>query len=114
MPKSYLGKECEIEIDRPIGSSHPKYPDCIYPINYGFISNTVAGDDKEIDVYLLRETKPLKNAKVKIVAVIIRENDVEFKLVAVPLYNAQNVTVEEIKKSTNFIEQYFKSTIVIK
>lgn len=113
MPKRYLGKEVEVLIDRPLGSSHPKFKDCIYPINYGFVPNTKAGDGMEIDVYVLREDTPLKTLKAKIVAVIERENDVEFKLVAVPINNCQNVTLDEIKSNTNFIEQYFKSKIIM-
>ena len=35
--KSYLGKTVNIKIDRPIGSMHPKHPELIYPINYGYI-----------------------------------------------------------------------------
>ena len=41
--KTYLGKEVKVIIDRPLGSCHPKF-DMIYPINYGYIPNTVAGD----------------------------------------------------------------------
>ena len=35
-----LGKIVTVKIDRPIGSSHPKYTDMIYPVNYGYIPNT--------------------------------------------------------------------------
>ena len=114
MPRNYIGRQVKIEIDRPIGSKHPKFKDCIYPINYGFIPNTMAGDGMEIDVYLIRENKPQKNIKAKIVGVILRENDVEYKLVAAPINNYKNVTEEEVKNATHFIEQYFKSTIVLK
>ena len=113
MPKSYIGREVEIQIDRPLGSEHPKFKDCIYPINYGFIPNTIAGDGKEIDVYLLRENKPKSRLLVKIVGAILRENDVEYKLVGAPVDNYKNVTLEEIKNATHFIEQYFKSTIIM-
>lgn len=30
---NYIGKEVYVKIDRPIGSSHPKYPDHIYLVN---------------------------------------------------------------------------------
>lgn len=43
----YLGKEVEITIERPIGFSHDG---SIYTVNYGYIPNTVAEDDEEIDV----------------------------------------------------------------
>jgi inorganic pyrophosphatase len=39
-------------IDRPKGSSHPRHPDMIYPLDYGYLENTIAGDGGGIDVWL--------------------------------------------------------------
>jgi inorganic pyrophosphatase len=39
-------------IDRPKGSSHPRYPQVIYPLDYGYIENTSSGDGGGIDVWL--------------------------------------------------------------
>ena len=39
-------------IDRPKGSSHPRYADVIYPLDYGYLENTTAGDGRGIDVWL--------------------------------------------------------------
>ena len=39
-------------IDRPKGSSHPRYADMIYPLDYGYLENTTAGDGGGIDVWL--------------------------------------------------------------
>lgn len=36
-----------------MGSTHPAYPDMIYPINYGSIPEVFGGDGEELDVYLL-------------------------------------------------------------
>ena len=41
-----------IVIDRPKGSTHPRYPDYIYPLDYGYLENTTAGDGDGIDVWL--------------------------------------------------------------
>ena len=41
--KSYIGKLVEVKIDRPMGSKHPKYG-FIYPVNYGYVPNTISGD----------------------------------------------------------------------
>lgn len=38
-------------IERPKGSAHPKYPDYIYPLDYGYIPNTKSGDGAEIDAW---------------------------------------------------------------
>jgi inorganic pyrophosphatase len=41
-----------ITIDRPKGTAHPRFPGLIYPINYGYISNTQSQDGEGIDVFL--------------------------------------------------------------
>ena len=39
-------------IDRPTGSTHPRYPDMIYPLDYGYLDNTTSSDGGGIDVWL--------------------------------------------------------------
>jgi inorganic pyrophosphatase len=41
-----------IIIDRPRGSSHPRYPEIVYPLDYGYLDNTAASDGDGIDVWL--------------------------------------------------------------
>ena len=43
--------ESEIVIDRPKGSHHPKYPQFIYPVDYGYLKNTSSMDGGGIDVW---------------------------------------------------------------
>ena len=57
----YLGKEVTIEIDRPLGTKHPKHG-FIYMVNYGFIPNTISGDGEELDAYLLGEFDPVEKS----------------------------------------------------
>jgi inorganic pyrophosphatase len=47
-----LMKVNPIRIDRPKGSPHPRYPDVIYPLDYGYLVNTTAADGGGIDVWL--------------------------------------------------------------
>ena len=42
----------EIVIDRPKGSCHPKYPDFIYHLDYGYLKNTSSPDGEGIDVWV--------------------------------------------------------------
>ena len=61
---NYLNKEIEVIIDRPLGSAHSeKYPNHIYPINYGYIPNTVSGDNDNIDVYVVGVFEPIESFK---------------------------------------------------
>ncbi|HEX9839237.1 MAG TPA: hypothetical protein VGA72_07825 [Anaerolineales bacterium] len=41
-----------IVIDRPKGSPHPRYPDVIYPLDYGYLEGTTSGDGDGADVWL--------------------------------------------------------------
>lgn len=47
-----LCKEHQIIIDRPKGSAHPRYPDFIYPLDYGYIKDTRSPDGGGIDVWI--------------------------------------------------------------
>lgn len=106
----YLNKILEAKIDRPIGSSHPKYPDHIYLVNYGYIPNTVSGDGKELDCYVLGEYKPLSEFKGKCIAIIHRLNDDDDKLILTP--ENRNFTNAEIRLLTDFQERFYKSEII--
>lgn len=62
--KEYLGKFIKVVIDRPIGSKHPKY-DLIYPINYGYVPNTISGDNEEIEKEIEFQEKYFKHIIIK-------------------------------------------------
>lgn len=42
----------EIVIDRPKGTVHPKYPDFIYKVDYGYLKDTSSMDGAGIDVWV--------------------------------------------------------------
>jgi len=41
-----------IVIDRPAGSSHPRYPAVIYPLDYGYLDGTAALDGDGVDCWI--------------------------------------------------------------
>ena len=47
-----LVSKSEIIIDRPKGTAHPKYPNFIYRVDYGYLSNTSSMDGAGIDVWV--------------------------------------------------------------
>ena len=47
-----LVKSSEIVIDRPKGTSHPKFPSFIYRVDYGYLKNTSSMDGSGIDVWV--------------------------------------------------------------
>jgi len=41
-----------LTIDRPKNSRHPKYPDFIFPLDYGYLANTTSMDGGGIDAWV--------------------------------------------------------------
>lgn len=109
--KSYIGKTITAKIDRQMGSKHPKHG-FIYPINYGYIPNTVSGDGEELDCYVLGVFEPIENFTGECIAIIHRLNDNDDKLVLVP--ENKKYTNDEIRVLTEFQERFFKSIIINK
>ncbi len=105
-----IGKEYEVIIDRPLGSTHPEYRDMIYPINYGYIKELKAPDGEYQDVYLLGINKSVLSFKGIVIAVIKRSDDIECKLVICP--KGLDYTDEEIEENIQFQEKYFKHRIL--
>jgi inorganic pyrophosphatase len=107
--KKFLGTKVEVIIDRPLGSLHPKW-NFKYPVNYGFIKNTISADGEELDVYVLKVNQPLKTFTGQVVAIIHRLNDDDDKLVVIPVNDT--ITNQEIEQSVEFQEKWFKHKIV--
>ena len=56
-PGRFLGKTVKVRVDRPIGSKHESF-DIHYPVNYGYLPDTVAPDGEELDAYALGVSVP--------------------------------------------------------
>lgn len=105
----FLDKTLEVTIDRPLGSKHPKHG-FIYPVNYGYVPNTISGDGEELDCYILGIYEPIKTFKGKCIAIIHRLNDNDDKLIIVP--KNKSFSNNEIRVLTDFKKQYFESEIL--
>ena len=105
-----IGKSVKGIIDRPAGSHHPRHPEMIYPINYGFVEGIMAPDGAEQDVYVLGTDEPIKSFEGKVIAVYHRSNDVEDKWIV--SIDGRNYTDEELLKIIDFQEQYFKGRLL--
>ncbi len=108
---SYLGKTVTVTVDRPLGSTHPDYPDMIYPVNYGYVEGITAPDGEEQDAYILGVNEPVENFTGVVIGVIARENDVEDKWVVVPeeLLGTEICWECNVMHAVEFQEKYFKS-----
>ena len=101
-----IGKKVKVVIDRPLGSTHPGYPDLNYTVNYGNLPNLIGGDGEEQDAYVLGVNLPIEEFEGEVIAIIHREKDCENKLVVAP--SNSSFTDEEILNAVNFQEKFFK------
>ena len=109
--KDFLGKIVNVVIDRPLGSKHPEF-DYLYPLNYGYIPETLNADGEEIDAYVLGVNRPIKKFKGKVLAIIEREEDKDDKLVVVS--KEANFSDKDIERMMNFQEKWFEHKIIRK
>lgn len=107
--KKYLGKSISVIIDRPMGSYHPSNGK-MYPINYGYVPNTISGDGEELDCYILGIFEPIREFKGKCIAVIHRTNDNDDKLVVIP--ENRNYNNDAIEALVEFQERFFEHIII--
>jgi inorganic pyrophosphatase len=74
-----------IVIDRPQGTTHPRYPEVVYPLDYGYLENTTASDGDGIDVWLGSLTSGMDKESLKTLTGILctfdtLKRDAEIKL----------------------------------
>lgn len=108
--KDIIGSVVIGTVDRPLGSAHPKYPDMIYPINYGYVDGVFAGDGEEQDVYILGTDEPLKIYTGKVIAVYHRTNDTEDKWIV--SVDGKDYPDEEILEKIEFQEKYYEGILL--
>lgn len=90
-------------LDRPKGSSHPRYPEIIYPLDYGYLENTTASDGDGIDVWLGSLTSAMNKTSSKTLTGILctfdtLKRDAEIKLLI-------GCTEEDVQTIRNFHQE---------
>lgn len=71
----------------------------------------IAGDGEEQDAYVIGEFEGIKKFEGYVIAVILREDDVENKLVVCK--DLQKYTKEQIEALVEFQERFFKSSVIM-
>lgn len=69
---------CDAVIDRPKHSAHPRYPDMIYPVDYGYLAGSASMDGEGIDLW--RGTASHQRLTALICTVDLIKRDSEIKL----------------------------------
>jgi inorganic pyrophosphatase len=72
-----LVEQSAIVIDRPKGTAHPRYPDFVYPVDYGYLDSTSSMDGGGIDVWLGSEKERLLDAVMCIVDLTKRDSEIK-------------------------------------
>ena len=69
--------ESEILIDRPKHSAHPRFPDCIYPVDYGYLTDTQSMDGSGIDIWRGSAGEAVVNAIICTVDLMKRDSEIK-------------------------------------
>ena len=110
MGNNIIGSIVKGKIDRPLGTSHPDYPDIIYSIKYGYVDGLIAGDGEEQDVYVIGVNEPLEAFEGRVIAIYHRVKDNEDKWIV--SLDDKAYTDSEILQAIEFQEQYFEGELV--
>lgn len=98
-----LVKNSEIVIDRPKGNRHPKSPDFIYKVDYGYLKDTTSMDGGGIDVWVGTDEKKIDAI---MVIVDLMKKDSEIKI----LIGCTEEEKQIIYKTHN--EEYMKGILI--
>lgn len=72
-----LVNSSKIVIDRPKGTVHPKFPDFIYKVDYGYLDNTSSMDNGGIDIWVGTDEKKHVDAIMCIVDLMKRDSEIK-------------------------------------
>ena len=91
-----LVSNSEIVIDRPKGSAHPRFPDFIYRVDYGYLKNTASMDGAGIDVWVGSDDQKV-DAVMCIVDLMKRDSEIKILIGCteeekLEVYNTHNET----------------------
>jgi len=73
-----LVNNSEIVIDRPRGTTHPKYPDILYEVDYGYLKDTASMDGGGIDIW--KGTSAVQKIDAVICTIDLLKRDSEIKI----------------------------------
>ena len=92
-----LVEKSNIVIDRPKGTSHPKFPDFIYKVDYGYLENTSSMDGAGIDVWVGTRDDKIIDAIMCIVDLMKKDSEIKILIGCTEeekeiIYNTHNET----------------------
>ena len=95
-----LVKKSEIVIDRPKGSAHPRFPDFVYRVDYGYLKNTASMDGAGIDVWVGSDEKKI-DAVICIVDLMKRDSEIK---ILIGCTEEEKMEIYRIHNETQFMK----------
>ena len=96
-----LVETAEIIIDRPRGSAHPRFPDFIYPVDYGYLSNTSSMDGGGIDVWIGTDADRRVDAVMCIVDLAKRDSEIK---ILIGCTEAEKARIYAVHNETEYMK----------
>ncbi len=72
-----LVRRSEIVMDRPKGTAHPRYPDMIYEVDYGYLRDTASMDGGGIDVWVGTDAARRIDAIMCVVDLVKKDSEIK-------------------------------------
>jgi inorganic pyrophosphatase len=95
----------ELVLDRPRGTAHPRYPDLIFPLDYGYLEGVTGGDGAGLDVW--RGSDPELGLVAVVCIVDLKKLDAEYKLII-------GATEDDLRIIEAFHNGVYQSGIVVR
>ena len=95
----------ELVLDRPRGTAHPRFPDLIFPLDYGYLAGTSGGDGGGIDVW--RGSAEHLDLAAIVCTVDMLKHDAEYKLVV-------GATEDDLRTIETFHNGRYVSAILVR
>lgn len=95
-----LVEQSEIIIDRPKGTAHPKFPDFVYRVDYGYLKDTASMDGAGIDVWVGSNGNKI-DAIMCIVDIMKKDSEIK---ILIGCTEAEKTAVYETHNETEFMK----------
>jgi inorganic pyrophosphatase len=67
----------KITIDRPKGSKHPRHPEIVYPLDYGYLEETASNDGDGIDIWIGSLPEPRVEGVITTIDLLKRDAEIK-------------------------------------
>lgn len=94
-------------LDRPYGTAHPRFPEIVYPLDYGYVNGTQSSDGEPVDVFVGTGTAGLVGCAL---TQDYRRGDREVKL----LYRCTPAEIYLVHGFLNFAPALMQSDLVLR